>query len=285
MQFAARLVTGCVRRCGHRHGVAATPSADSVPASIGAVLGTLGGLQARSRLVARQRRARPAGRAGRGRRRRSAAASPSRPASRRLMAGDTQKFDADHRRRRPGRATAGGQADRGRADRRGDRTQAGRRHLRQLRLHPDQDTGGQRARGAHLARRGAEFGVGTGDVTVDMAKVKARKDNIMLDDRDGVESWLDGMDGCTLIRGHARFDSPHTIRVDGRAARGRPDLPQRRRPRGGAGHAGPGRYRLSDQRVDPRTRHGARASRHHRRQLHRAGVRADVPPIRRPRHA
>ena len=62
------------------------------------------------------------------------------------------------------------------------------------------------AHAAHLARRGAEYGVGTGDITVDMAKVKARKDKIMLDDRHGVESWLDGMDGCTLIRGHARFE-------------------------------------------------------------------------------
>ncbi len=71
------------------------------------------------------------------------------------------------------------------------------------------------AHAAHLARRGAEYGVGTGDITVDMAKVKARKDKVMLDDRHGVESWLEDMDGCTLIRGHARFESPHTIRVDG----------------------------------------------------------------------
>ena len=66
---------------------------------------------------------------------------------------------------------------------------------------------------AHAARRGAEYGIGVGDVTVDMAKVKARKDKIMLDDRHGVESWLEGMDGCTLIRGHARFESPRTVRV------------------------------------------------------------------------
>ena len=71
------------------------------------------------------------------------------------------------------------------------------------------------AHAAHLARRGSEYGVGTGDITVDMAKVKARKDKVMLDDRNGVESWLDGMDGCALIRGHARFESPRTIRVDG----------------------------------------------------------------------
>lgn len=69
---------------------------------------------------------------------------------------------------------------------------------------------------AHLARRGAEYGVGTGDVTIDMGKVKARKDTIVDDDRQGVESWLAGMPGCTVVRGHARFETPHTIRVDDR---------------------------------------------------------------------
>src|ERR1700741_1535136 len=72
------------------------------------------------------------------------------------------------------------------------------------------------AHAAHLARRGAEYGVTTGEVTVDMAKVKARKDKIMLGDRHGVESGRQGMKGCTLIRGHAQFESPHTIRVDDR---------------------------------------------------------------------
>ena len=46
-----------------------------------------------------------------------------------------------------------------------------------------------------------------------MAAVKARKDRISGGDREGVESWLEGMKGCTLIRGHARFEDPHTIRV------------------------------------------------------------------------
>jgi pyruvate/2-oxoglutarate dehydrogenase complex dihydrolipoamide dehydrogenase (E3) component len=35
----------------------------------------------------------------------------------------------------------------------------------------------------------------------------------MLGDRKGVEDWLDGMDGCTVIRNHARFEDPHTLRV------------------------------------------------------------------------
>jgi pyruvate/2-oxoglutarate dehydrogenase complex dihydrolipoamide dehydrogenase (E3) component len=72
------------------------------------------------------------------------------------------------------------------------------------------------AHAAHLARRGAEYGVGTGEISIDMAKVKARKDKVMLGDRDGLESWINGMDGCTFIRGHARFESAHTLRVDGR---------------------------------------------------------------------
>ncbi|RZT16090.1 pyruvate/2-oxoglutarate dehydrogenase complex dihydrolipoamide dehydrogenase (E3) component [Mycobacterium sp. BK558] len=70
------------------------------------------------------------------------------------------------------------------------------------------------AHAAHIARRGADFGIGTGTVTVDMAAVKARKDRISTGDREGVESWIEGMPGCTLIRGHARFEGPHTLRVD-----------------------------------------------------------------------
>jgi pyruvate/2-oxoglutarate dehydrogenase complex dihydrolipoamide dehydrogenase (E3) component len=66
---------------------------------------------------------------------------------------------------------------------------------------------------AQLARRGAEYGIGTGPVSVDMTKVKARKDEIMLNDRKGVEDWLDGMHGCTVFRGHARFADAHTMRV------------------------------------------------------------------------
>jgi pyruvate/2-oxoglutarate dehydrogenase complex dihydrolipoamide dehydrogenase (E3) component len=71
------------------------------------------------------------------------------------------------------------------------------------------------AHAAQLARRGAEYGVGTGSVSVDMTKVKARKDDIMLSDRKGVEDWLDGMEGCTVFRGHARFEDPHTVGVNG----------------------------------------------------------------------
>jgi pyruvate/2-oxoglutarate dehydrogenase complex dihydrolipoamide dehydrogenase (E3) component len=68
---------------------------------------------------------------------------------------------------------------------------------------------------AHLARLGAEYGVVTGDVSVDMKAVKARKDRVSGDSRNNIEKWLGGMAGCTVYRGHATFESPRTLRVGG----------------------------------------------------------------------
>jgi pyruvate/2-oxoglutarate dehydrogenase complex dihydrolipoamide dehydrogenase (E3) component len=69
---------------------------------------------------------------------------------------------------------------------------------------------------AHLARRAAAYGVSTGGaVTVDMKAVKARKDMISTRARKGVESWLEGMERCTVYRGHARFLSPREVQVGG----------------------------------------------------------------------
>ena len=72
------------------------------------------------------------------------------------------------------------------------------------------------ARTAHVVRRAADFGVTTGPIGIDMGAVKARKDAVSGESRSGVESWLDGMVGCTVIRGHARFVGPHEVEVDGR---------------------------------------------------------------------
>ncbi|WLR94797.1 FAD-containing oxidoreductase [Shinella zoogloeoides] len=66
---------------------------------------------------------------------------------------------------------------------------------------------------AHLARRGADYGVVTGDVSIDFQKVMARKDKVRFDARKGNEDWLEGMAGLTFLRGHARFESPTEIRV------------------------------------------------------------------------
>jgi pyruvate/2-oxoglutarate dehydrogenase complex dihydrolipoamide dehydrogenase (E3) component len=71
-----------------------------------------------------------------------------------------------------------------------------------------------RAYAAHLARHATQYGVSTtGEVTVDMRAVKARKDAVVTRARKGVESWLHGMERCTVYRGHARFLSPHEVQV------------------------------------------------------------------------
>jgi len=69
------------------------------------------------------------------------------------------------------------------------------------------------AHAAHIARRAADFGVGVGAVAIDMRAVKARKDKVSRDARTGVESWLARMPGCTVLHGHARFESPTEVRV------------------------------------------------------------------------
>lgn len=67
---------------------------------------------------------------------------------------------------------------------------------------------------AHLARRAADFGISVGgEIKVDMQKVKARKDQIVADSRDGLESWLEGMENCTVYKEHARFESANEISV------------------------------------------------------------------------
>ncbi len=71
------------------------------------------------------------------------------------------------------------------------------------------------AHAAYIARRGADFGVAIDGVRVDMKAVKARKDAIVKQSRDGVTKWLDNMRNLTVYRGQARFEGPHAIAVNG----------------------------------------------------------------------
>jgi pyruvate/2-oxoglutarate dehydrogenase complex dihydrolipoamide dehydrogenase (E3) component len=67
---------------------------------------------------------------------------------------------------------------------------------------------------AHLASRAAEFGVVTGaPVTVDMKRVKARKDAISGQSNQSVESGLRNMPNCTVYQGHAQFESRNEVSV------------------------------------------------------------------------
>ncbi|HEX9077600.1 MAG TPA: mercuric reductase [Anaerolineae bacterium] len=69
------------------------------------------------------------------------------------------------------------------------------------------------ARVAYLARRGADYGVNTGPVTIDLAKVRERKRNIVDDFRSGKERRILRTKGVDLMMGEARFTSPKTIEV------------------------------------------------------------------------
>lgn len=72
------------------------------------------------------------------------------------------------------------------------------------------------ARAAHIVRRAAEYGIMTdGGLRTDMKRVKARKDAIVEQKRQGLRSSLEATENCVLLRGHARFMSAHEIDVGG----------------------------------------------------------------------
>jgi len=66
---------------------------------------------------------------------------------------------------------------------------------------------------AHMARRAADFGVEAGPVTVDMKRVKARKDAISAKSRTGVESMLRSTKNVTVYQGSARFESAREVSI------------------------------------------------------------------------
>jgi len=67
---------------------------------------------------------------------------------------------------------------------------------------------------AHMARRGAEFGVKIdGPVAVDMKRVKARKDYVVGLSNVGVERMLRKLENCHVYKGNARFVFAHEVQV------------------------------------------------------------------------
>src|SRR5215472_4222101 len=69
---------------------------------------------------------------------------------------------------------------------------------------------------ARTARRAAEYGVMIGgDIAVDMRQVKARKDAIVAQSRNGLTAALESAANITLYRGHARFASPQALEIAG----------------------------------------------------------------------
>lgn len=68
------------------------------------------------------------------------------------------------------------------------------------------------ARAAYMARRAADFGVLlNGSITVDMKKVKERKDDIAGRSNHEVPGWMKKMPNLTVYKGHAQFEGSHTV--------------------------------------------------------------------------
>jgi len=65
----------------------------------------------------------------------------------------------------------------------------------------------------HVARRGADYGFSAGEITVDMKRVKARKDYVVGLSNHGVERSLRSLENCTVCQGQARFVSPREVEV------------------------------------------------------------------------
>jgi pyruvate/2-oxoglutarate dehydrogenase complex dihydrolipoamide dehydrogenase (E3) component len=71
------------------------------------------------------------------------------------------------------------------------------------------------ARVAHQARRGSELGIHVSGVGVDLAEVVERKNEIVLQWRQGQQEQAEKRPTLDLYRGHGRFSGPHSVEVNG----------------------------------------------------------------------
>ena len=68
---------------------------------------------------------------------------------------------------------------------------------------------------AHVARRGSEYGFLTDrNLRVDMKRVKARKDEVAGHSNKAVEQTLRQLANCTVVEGHAQFQSSRSVMVN-----------------------------------------------------------------------
>ena len=72
---------------------------------------------------------------------------------------------------------------------------------------------------AYLARRGADYGVHTGTVTVEMKRVRQRKRDIVDSFRNGSQRRLENTPNLELIFGNASFTGPKTLDIHDRRER------------------------------------------------------------------
>jgi len=68
---------------------------------------------------------------------------------------------------------------------------------------------------ANMANRSSEYGIDiSGNIKIDMKKVKARKDEISGASNQGVENWVKNMENVDVYEGHGKFENNKTIKVN-----------------------------------------------------------------------
>jgi pyruvate/2-oxoglutarate dehydrogenase complex dihydrolipoamide dehydrogenase (E3) component len=70
-----------------------------------------------------------------------------------------------------------------------------------------------RAQVAYYARNAARWGVNTSNVSVDLPKIVAQKEDVVLSFRGGQQKQVDKRASLRLHHGHARFVGPHQLKV------------------------------------------------------------------------
>jgi pyruvate/2-oxoglutarate dehydrogenase complex dihydrolipoamide dehydrogenase (E3) component len=70
-----------------------------------------------------------------------------------------------------------------------------------------------RAQVAHYARNASRWGINASNVSVDLPKIVAQKDEVVLSFRGGQQRQVDKRSNLRLHRGHARFVGPHQLKV------------------------------------------------------------------------
>jgi pyruvate/2-oxoglutarate dehydrogenase complex dihydrolipoamide dehydrogenase (E3) component len=69
------------------------------------------------------------------------------------------------------------------------------------------------ARAAHMARRGPDFGVITGEIEINFDRVMERQNQMRNSSSLGLENWLRGMQGVDIYSEYAEFADSHSVRV------------------------------------------------------------------------
>jgi pyruvate/2-oxoglutarate dehydrogenase complex dihydrolipoamide dehydrogenase (E3) component len=75
------------------------------------------------------------------------------------------------------------------------------------------------AKVAHTIACAEKYGMRVEKFSLDIQKIKANKDRVLLGLRSHLKEWIASTPNCTIVEGHATFASPHVVKVGDRVLR------------------------------------------------------------------